>query len=312
MIRQVLTQATPDQSVDDEAVYVNVAGECPKGRVYGLGSLGRKKMRYADPGASTSQMPDMVPRAEFDVVAEQLRKVMQLRKTCSHPYLFPGIEPEPYVEGEHLVQGAGQRVTTAATSGDARREARTAAARRWISGFSGGGQRLDQRDERRRSDGGWRPTADSATRRRGAAAPRKQAQAAQRRRRRRRVQIWRLWRRRVTGGGTGERPAAAPARQRQRRGERRGGALSTGRMRESTNVDDAIEDPVRCQSVGFGACGYLSAGWAVPGGVGQPADSDPGSRSSGSRRLAVQRSGDSYGRRRRVGRAAAAAAPASS
>ncbi|KAK9154998.1 hypothetical protein Sjap_002478 [Stephania japonica] len=42
-----LTCATPDQSVDDEAVYLNVAGECPKGRVYGLGSLGRKKRRYA-------------------------------------------------------------------------------------------------------------------------------------------------------------------------------------------------------------------------------------------------------------------------
>ncbi|KAK9149127.1 hypothetical protein Scep_007884 [Stephania cephalantha] len=74
--RLELTQATPDQSVDDEAVYLNVAGECPKGRVYGLGSLGRKKRRYADPGASTSQMPEMVPRAEFDIVAEQLRKVM--------------------------------------------------------------------------------------------------------------------------------------------------------------------------------------------------------------------------------------------
>jgi hypothetical protein len=29
-------------------------------------------------------------------------QVMQLRKTCSHPYLFPGIEPEPFEEGEHL------------------------------------------------------------------------------------------------------------------------------------------------------------------------------------------------------------------
>ncbi|KAK9157040.1 hypothetical protein Scep_003614 [Stephania cephalantha] len=47
-----------------------------EGHVYGLGSLGRKKRRYADPGASTSQMPEMVPRAEFDIVAEQLRKVM--------------------------------------------------------------------------------------------------------------------------------------------------------------------------------------------------------------------------------------------
>ncbi|KAK9138152.1 hypothetical protein Sjap_008746 [Stephania japonica] len=76
-----LTCATPDQSVDDEAVYLNVAGECPKGRVYGLGSLGRKKRRYADPGASTSEMPDMVPRAEFNVVAEQLRKVMEFMQS---------------------------------------------------------------------------------------------------------------------------------------------------------------------------------------------------------------------------------------
>ncbi|KAK9090529.1 hypothetical protein Sjap_023706 [Stephania japonica] len=55
--------ATPEQSVDDEAVYLNVAGECSKGRVYGLGSVGRKKWRYGTPGASTSQTPDVVPRA---------------------------------------------------------------------------------------------------------------------------------------------------------------------------------------------------------------------------------------------------------
>ncbi|KAL6548045.1 putative helicase chr10 [Orobanche hederae] len=34
--------------------------------------------------------------------------VIQLRKACSHPYLFPGIEPEPYQEGEHLVQAIGK------------------------------------------------------------------------------------------------------------------------------------------------------------------------------------------------------------
>ncbi|CAN0921812.1 Probable helicase CHR10 [Linum grandiflorum] len=34
--------------------------------------------------------------------------VMQLRKACSHPYLFPGIEPEPYEEGEHLIQACGK------------------------------------------------------------------------------------------------------------------------------------------------------------------------------------------------------------
>ncbi|CAN4111826.1 unnamed protein product [Withania somnifera] len=34
--------------------------------------------------------------------------VIQLRKACSHPYLFAGIEPEPYEEGEHLVQATGK------------------------------------------------------------------------------------------------------------------------------------------------------------------------------------------------------------
>ncbi|KAK9112114.1 hypothetical protein Scep_019633 [Stephania cephalantha] len=57
-------------------MYYDVAGECPKGRVYGLGSLGRKKRKYVDPGASTSQVPPMVPRSEFDNVAEQLRQVV--------------------------------------------------------------------------------------------------------------------------------------------------------------------------------------------------------------------------------------------
>ncbi|KAK9142993.1 hypothetical protein Syun_012393 [Stephania yunnanensis] len=74
--RLEFTQATPDQPVDDEAVYFNVAGECSKRRVYGLRSLGRKERRYADPCASTSQMPEMVPRSEFDSVAKQLRQVV--------------------------------------------------------------------------------------------------------------------------------------------------------------------------------------------------------------------------------------------
>ncbi|KAK9103024.1 hypothetical protein Sjap_020278 [Stephania japonica] len=50
----------------DRMTFIDTRSErfyCPKGRVYGLGSLGRKKRRYADPGASTSEMPDMVPRA---------------------------------------------------------------------------------------------------------------------------------------------------------------------------------------------------------------------------------------------------------
>jgi hypothetical protein len=31
-----------------------------------------------------------------------LNIMMQLRKAIGHPYLFPGIEPEPFEMGEHL------------------------------------------------------------------------------------------------------------------------------------------------------------------------------------------------------------------
>ncbi|KAK9101130.1 hypothetical protein Scep_024560 [Stephania cephalantha] len=60
--REEHTQATPDQPIDEEQLYYDAAGVCPKGRVYGLGSLARKTRRYADPGASTSPEP-MVRRS---------------------------------------------------------------------------------------------------------------------------------------------------------------------------------------------------------------------------------------------------------
>ncbi|KAK9087159.1 hypothetical protein Syun_029553 [Stephania yunnanensis] len=46
--------------LDDEAVYYKVAGDCPKGCVYSLRSLWRKKRRYVDRDASTSQHPQGV------------------------------------------------------------------------------------------------------------------------------------------------------------------------------------------------------------------------------------------------------------
>ncbi len=33
---------------------------------------------------------------------------MQLRKCVNHPYLFDGVEPEPFEMGEHLVQASGK------------------------------------------------------------------------------------------------------------------------------------------------------------------------------------------------------------
>ncbi|XP_065892694.1 chromodomain-helicase-DNA-binding protein 1-like isoform X2 [Dysidea avara] len=34
--------------------------------------------------------------------------LMQLRKCCNHPYLFDGVEPEPFELGEHLVESSGK------------------------------------------------------------------------------------------------------------------------------------------------------------------------------------------------------------
>jgi chromodomain-helicase-DNA-binding protein 1-like len=35
---------------------------------------------------------------------------MQLRKVCCHPYLFPGIEEEGSLLGEHLVTASGKLI----------------------------------------------------------------------------------------------------------------------------------------------------------------------------------------------------------
>ncbi|OQU93482.1 hypothetical protein SORBI_3001G543100 [Sorghum bicolor] len=61
--------------------------------------------------------------------------VIQLRKACSHPYLFSGIEPEPYVEGEHLVQDFLElrKYTYERLDGSVRAEERFAAIRNFSS-----------------------------------------------------------------------------------------------------------------------------------------------------------------------------------
>ncbi|KAK4411222.1 putative helicase CHR10 [Sesamum angolense] len=55
------------------------------------------------------ELPKLVALASGASNSQSLNNiVIQLRKACSHPYLFPGIEPEPYQEGEHLVQASGK------------------------------------------------------------------------------------------------------------------------------------------------------------------------------------------------------------
>ncbi|KAK9088872.1 hypothetical protein Scep_027954 [Stephania cephalantha] len=69
--REEHTQATLDQPIDEEQLCYDAAGDCLKRRVYGLGSLAKRKRRYEDPGANTSQEL-MVRRLEFDAVVHKL------------------------------------------------------------------------------------------------------------------------------------------------------------------------------------------------------------------------------------------------
>uniref|UniRef100_A0A914Y798 Helicase n=1 Tax=Panagrolaimus superbus TaxID=310955 RepID=A0A914Y798_9BILA len=48
----------------------------------------------------------------FEQTTSQRQSLMnvlaQLRKAVAHPYLFPGVEPEPFTEGEHLITASGK------------------------------------------------------------------------------------------------------------------------------------------------------------------------------------------------------------
>ncbi|XP_035818674.1 probable helicase CHR10 isoform X4 [Zea mays] len=57
------------------------------------------------------ELPTLISFARGSSRHQSLQNiVIQLRKVCSHPYLFSGIEPEPYVEGEHLIQASGKLI----------------------------------------------------------------------------------------------------------------------------------------------------------------------------------------------------------
>ena len=36
--------------------------------------------------------------------------LIQLRKCVNHPYLFDGVEPEPFEAGDHLIEASGKSV----------------------------------------------------------------------------------------------------------------------------------------------------------------------------------------------------------
>ncbi|CAI9301369.1 unnamed protein product [Lactuca saligna] len=57
------------------------------------------------------ELPKLLALSSGTFSHQSLEKiVIQLRKASSHPHLFAGIEPEPYEDGEHLVQASGKLV----------------------------------------------------------------------------------------------------------------------------------------------------------------------------------------------------------
>ncbi|KAL6531019.1 putative helicase chr10 [Orobanche hederae] len=89
--------------------------------VLGAFMLRRTKSKLMESGSLMAHLTPVQKKVYVSILRKELSKllalasgasnaqslqniVIQLRKACSHPYLFPGIEPEPYQEGEHLVQ----------------------------------------------------------------------------------------------------------------------------------------------------------------------------------------------------------------
>ncbi|XP_062209510.1 probable helicase CHR10 isoform X2 [Phragmites australis] len=65
---------------------------------------------YEHPASSPGGRPPQLEALPTELSLGSQALVIQLRKACSHPYLFSGIEPEPYVEGEHLVEASGKLI----------------------------------------------------------------------------------------------------------------------------------------------------------------------------------------------------------
>ncbi|MCO5585705.1 hypothetical protein L7F22_039641 [Adiantum nelumboides] len=54
------------------------------------------------------ELPKLLQKHGVPSQASLQNIVVQLRKACSHPYLFDGIEPEPFEEGDHLIKASGK------------------------------------------------------------------------------------------------------------------------------------------------------------------------------------------------------------
>ncbi|KAK9111420.1 hypothetical protein Scep_018939 [Stephania cephalantha] len=105
--RQELTQTTPDQPLDDDEAVLLVAGDRPKGCVYSLRSLWRKKRRYVDPDASTSQVLAQRRMSNFMILS-----AAQVAIHRGHDHTCYGIvNPRRRVEttqGSREVRGRGE------------------------------------------------------------------------------------------------------------------------------------------------------------------------------------------------------------
>ncbi|EKG20962.1 SNF2-related protein [Macrophomina phaseolina MS6] len=84
-----------------------------------------KALEEVEARVSTEQQPDAdvwgetraIMKQSLEIERQEQKKsdwtklmnlVMQLRKCCSHPYLLPGVQPEPYLLGDHVIRASGK------------------------------------------------------------------------------------------------------------------------------------------------------------------------------------------------------------
>ncbi|TPX33778.1 hypothetical protein SmJEL517_g03416 [Synchytrium microbalum] len=130
-----ITMATDEAASDAAGEQPAAAVPAPTAAVVPRYALARKKRPRGRPKASDQRAHEYQVAADMEALSREMQDewrelqnqgiatkeggsqwqklmglVMQLRKCCNHPYLFPDSEPEPTVSGEHLVSASSKMV----------------------------------------------------------------------------------------------------------------------------------------------------------------------------------------------------------
>ena len=85
--------------------------ECYRSLLTGeIGGMLKSVLEESKPDSEKKKEDVVAPAAPQADLRKLMHLVMQCRKACNHPYLFDGMEPEPYINGEHLIEASSKFV----------------------------------------------------------------------------------------------------------------------------------------------------------------------------------------------------------